>query len=646
MKNLVLILLFMATPCFAQSGGCSTATCTAAGLSPAQFLAALPSPSNSNATVVVNLPSGTGSWTSTVAYTIPSAVTSLTIQGNTTVNCTGTAGTSSYGCTATDNTIIQDSVASNAVVLNFTTSGASQFLRITGITFEGGSIGSSSNNKFNGVINIGGPSTQVRWDDCHINNNTYSPAAGSSWARIFNPSGVFDHNVVDLGAQSQTNNTNGIQFYNPVGDTIGYGDGGFQTASTWGTSASWYMENNQFNGGYANDCADAGRFVMRYNTFSGNTVTVQTHGTKSAAGSQRGCREYEYYHNYVTATGGASTLDAATGSKNATFLIWGNILGGGYYHWSSFCTDRNACESPETAPPNGWGSCGTGNGSGSAWDGNQPTLAVGYPCLDGIGRGQTTQALNGANFPGRLNSVTGTVAWPQQYLEPAYFFDNSIGGATEVEVASSGVTVQNTDYFLEAGSFNGTVGTGFGLLSARPSMCTPGLGGTYYTSPTGSYGVAYFATNVQLNPAMGMGELYVCTSTNTWTPIYQPYVYPHPLVSGGATVATPTFSQPSGGYSSSITVTITSATAGATICYTTNGSTPTATVPGTCSNGSTLTNGGSITVSISGTIQAIGTLVGSTNSAVATSIYSIGTAPGRTMFAGSPQISGNLGVAQ
>ena len=27
----------------------------------------------------------------------------------------------------------------------------------------------------------------------------------------------------------------------------------------------------------------------------------------------------------------------------------------------------------------------------------------------------------------------------------------------------------------------------------------------------------------------GEGELYVCTATNTWTAIYRPYTYPHPL---------------------------------------------------------------------------------------------------------------------
>jgi hypothetical protein len=181
-----------------------------------------------------------------------------------------------------------------------------------------------------------------------------------------------------------------------------------------------------------------------------------------------------------------------------------------------------------------------GNGTGSGWDGNQPS-GTGYPCLDGLGRGQTQQALNGAAFPNRLNSATGSIAWPQQYLEPIYLWMNTIqNGGQEVMIQDT-VTTANRDYYADNASFNGTSGTGHGTLANRPSTCTPGAGGAYQTSPTGSYGVAYFATDAN----SGQGELFVCSSTNTWTAIYQPYTYPHPLVSGNPpTASAPTPAAP------------------------------------------------------------------------------------------------------
>ncbi len=88
-------------------------------------------------------------------------------------------------------------------------------------------------------------------------------------------------------------------------------------------------------------------------------------------------------------------------------------------------------------------------------------------------------------------------------------------------------------------------------------------------------------------------------------------------------VATPTFNPGAATYGSAQSVSITSTTSGATICYTTNGSTPAANTPGTCSAGTVLANGGSVTVSTSETLQAIGTENGFTNSAVGSASYTI-----------------------
>jgi hypothetical protein len=212
------------------------------------------------------------------------------------------------------------------------------------------------------------------------------------------------------------------------------------------------------------------------------------------------------------------------------------MMAGGYNRLAAFSATRNDGSETETNTPNGWGYCGTAvssNGEGSGWDGNSNS-STGYPCLDGLGRGQG-QALNGENFPNAANSATGKISFPQEYLEPIYFWGNTIpNGLTEMDLRDQSSQF-NRDVYIEAASFNGSSGTGSGPLSARPASCTAGPGGTFGASPTGSYGVAYFATDAN----GGKGELYVCTSANTWTGIYQPYTYPHPLDGGGSSAPPP-----------------------------------------------------------------------------------------------------------
>src|SRR5262249_15117652 len=83
---------------------------------------------------------------------------------------------------------------------------------------------------------------------------------------------------------------------------------------------------------------------------------------------------------------------------------------------------------------------------------------------------------------------------------------------------------------------------------------------------------------------------------------------------GGGTVATPTFTPAPGTYNAAQTVSIITATAGATIKFTVDGSTPSATSP-LCT--------GPMSVPTTRTLKALATKTGMANSAVATGLYTI-----------------------
>lgn len=533
MKKLipVFLLLFCCRPAHAQATY-PAANCTTSAIQ-AAITAENASPANGD---VITVPSCGGAVTFTTVPNSFNTSVSLTIQGQTTVstNC-ATPPTSNAPCTAADNTSLIDGRGNQNNPAPFfsvgLTGGSSQVVRITGFTFtttSGNFVLNHGEIAGGGVL--GSATGQIR-----VDHNHFITTPGEIAAAVFvSGTGVIDHNVFDATADN-----NGASI-NSGGD----GSVPWNSPTGFGTSGFMFMENNTYNGGFANDCKKGGKYVYRYNVMyaTGNS-SVQSHATgsdPSGSGSPqgRGCRAWEVYGNYFSSTQSGGSFSASF-QTSGTGLQWGNTESN-YDHALIVVSDRdNNSTYGQMAPPAGWGYCGSAfTGTASGWDGNTPSSATGYPCLDQIGRGQG-DLLTGS-FDAVCVSILGCSTsmgqWPNQALEPVYLWMENFapvpdsGGGVSGTNSPNGNVVNNRDIYAPNASFNGTSGTGYGPLASRPSTCAQGPS---VLIPAGGKlpGVAYWATDTN--------TLYVCYPANTWNAYYTPYTYPHPLVTGNQTSGTP-----------------------------------------------------------------------------------------------------------
>jgi hypothetical protein len=184
-------------------------------------------------------------------------------------------------------------------------------------------------------------------------------------------------------------------------------------------------------------------------------------------------------------------------------------------NWPSFGITMDNIRS-ERDTGSGTGRC---NGS-SRWDQNLPGQS-GYRCRDQIGISRDLTQWDHAPSPLPYN----------QESQPVYFWDN-LEGTEPMSVENDGMGTwvqENRDWFTQKAPFSGTAGVGVGTLSSRPSTCTVGVG--YWATDQGEWN--------SRNPGPD-GQLYKCTSTNTWSLYYTPHRYPHPWQTGTTGAPRPT----------------------------------------------------------------------------------------------------------
>jgi hypothetical protein len=221
-------------------------------------------------------------------------------------------------------------------------------------------------------------------------------------------------------------------------------------------------------------------------------------------------------------------------------------------------------------------------------DGTTPTTSsTKYTAPITVSSTETIEAIAAAS--GYTNSSVATATYTISPVVAMPVFSVAAGTYTTAQtVTITDATAGTTIYYTTNGS-------------------TPTTSSTVYTGPiTVSSTETLEAIAVEPDPASSA----VASATYTINPV----------------LPTPTFTPAAGTYTSAQTVTISDATAGTTIYYTTNGSTPTT---------SSTVYSGPITVSSTETLEAIAVESGYTNSAVATAAYTITTPAGTQINYGS-----------
>ena len=230
-----------------------------------------------------------------------------------------------------------------------------------------------------------------------------------------------------------------------------------------------YVEDNIITGismGIS-DCDEGGRYVFRYNSITNSSGMYPYFDSHGGKGGVYSCMGVEVYGNLFNGSGEVhGNQDAARSTAHHNF-----VTGKGYFQISD---------------------------------------AEGCPQLQSEHVNSTYYFLN------RHSSLSGSL----------------IGTSGDGTVSCGFAITENKDFFQDNSSCIApnscskiTYGVGCGTLANLPAQCSTGTG--YWATDQSCTSLSGMVGKNPSNPISG--TLYKCTSKDTWTAYYSPYIYPHPL---------------------------------------------------------------------------------------------------------------------
>jgi hypothetical protein len=266
---------------------------------------------------------------------------------------------------------------------------------------------------------------------------------------------------------------------------------------------------------------------------------------------------------------------------------------------NGLATGDTTCQAGLNKAYNGTGTCNPGCYTGTLYTG--PVAVSSSQTLTAVAQATSmnTMAKGGGEAPlssPTIGNYTITTVAGSQAAAPSCSPTSGSSSSSIAVTCSNSNSATTIMCYTEDGTTPATNGIGTGC---KTGTALSGASGDITLSSTTEILNIVAGTNTQSDSAVSSSGPYTILTV----------------------LPTPTFSPDTGTYTSAQTVTISDATAGTTIYYTTNGTTPTT---------SSSVYSGAITVSASETLEAIAVETGYTNSTVGTGTYAIGTSGGGT----------------